>query len=384
MRVNVTLTWSRIIYGLMGLILLGLAGALLVAWSGIYSVAASRGHPGWLNWFLELGMRRSVEANAKQLQAPDLTDASLITLGASHFQGGCAPCHGGPGEPVNPIYQAMLPVPPKLDEHADSWSANELHWIVKHGLQYAGMPGWAATERDDEIWAMVAFLRALPELDEETYLELASGNAPVAHPSGAELIANGSSASSLATCSKCHDTASNPPASNHVPRLGGQSEAYLRRALADYRANRRQSGFMEPVASEISEKQMEEIAALFARLDSPGYADNSLPDADLEAGQQIALEGVPARRVAACQACHDADAKPEYPRLAGQSAIYLRNQLKLWRDAPPSDTAYAELMRHATGWITDAQIRDVAAWYASQPTGASAPEPELQTSEQGE
>ena len=384
MKLNVTLTWSRIVYGLIALAFLGVAGALLVAWSGVYSVAASRGHPGWLNWFLELGMRHSVEANARQLEVPDLADPNLITLGAAHFQGGCAPCHGGPGEPVNPIYEAMLPVPPQLDDHADNWKPSELHWIVTHGLQYAGMPGWAATERTDEVWAMVAFVKALPDMDEETYLTLAGGNANLAEPDVAELITEGLSTSSLATCAKCHDTANRPPTSNRVPRLGGQSETYLRRALADYSNNRRESGFMEPVAAEISEDQMDEIAAWFAALNSPTYADNTLADADLDAGRQIALDGVPARRVAACQACHDSNGSPAYPRLSGQSAIYLRNQLELWRDAPPSDTAHAELMREAIGRITDEQIRDVSAWYASQITEASAADTSSATMGPGE
>lgn len=369
MRAKVTITWTRIVYGFAALFVLGLAGALLVAWSGMYSVAASRGHPAWLNWFLEVGMRRSVEANAKDLKEPDLTDADLIALGASHFQGGCAPCHGAPGEPVNPIYQGMLPVPPVLSEHADSWSTDELHWIVKHGLQYAGMPGWAATERDDEIWAMVAFLRTLPDMSEEEYETLAAGNTAFEQPTAEHLISRGSSVSSLASCSKCHDTATAPPTGSLVPRLGGQSEAYLLRTLTEYRQNQRQSGFMEPVAAEIPDNEFAEIATYFAGLNSPRHDDLSLTGADLDAGMDIALNGDPSRRVAACQACHNGGASPAYPRLSGQSAAYLEALLKLWRDSPPSETAYGDLMSGAIGKMTDEQIRNVSAWYASQSPG---------------
>ncbi len=366
MRLQITLTWTRIVYALAGLSILAVVGALLVAWSGIYSVAASRGHPAWLNWFLEVGMRRSVEANAKDLKEPDLTDPGLIALGASHFQGGCAPCHGAPGEPVNPIYQGMLPVPPVLSDHADEWTPDQLHWIVKHGLQYAGMPGWAATERDDEIWAMVAFLQALPEMSEDDYETLSAGNAEADIPGARHLIKQGSSSASLVTCSKCHDTASAPPTSHNIPRLGGQSQAYLLRTLQEYRTNQRQSGFMEPVAADIPEEDFEAIAAWFASLDSPQHQNEQAPDANLDAGSAIALNGDPVRRVAACQACHGSDARPAYPRLAGQSAAYLEAQLKLWRDAPPSETGFAKLMAGAVGRMTDDQIRDVSAWYASE------------------
>lgn len=363
MKRQVTLTWKRLALGAAALSGLAVVGALLIAWSGIYSVAASRGHPAWLNWFLELGMSRSVKVNAKDLASPDLSDPGLIALGASHFQGGCAPCHGAPGEPVNPIYQAMLPVPPKLEEHADDWAPQELHWIVKHGLQYAGMPGWAATARDDEIWAMVAFLRALPAMPEEVYERLAAGNASAEKPGPEELIAEGSSLSSLAVCSKCHDTADKPPTSQWVPRLGGQSEAYIVRTLVNYRDNRRQSGFMEPVAAEIPQEQFEQIAAYYSGLESPRHT-LTVRDADLEAGEAIAFSGDPSRRIGACQACHGRGANPAYPRLAGQSQTYLQGQLKLWRDNPPSETGHGRLMARAMGRMSDEQIRDVSAWYA--------------------
>lgn len=372
MKQQVTLTWRRLAIGAAALFGFGLAGALLVAWSGIYSVAASRGHPAWMNMFLELGMRRSVEANAPSLEAPDLDDPGLIALGASHFQDGCAPCHGGPGEPVNPIYKGMLPVPPKLEDHADSWSAAELHWIVKHGLQYAGMPGWAALERDDEVWAMVAFLQVLPDLDQETYLALAAGNSKTGVPPAQELVSEGLSTASLVTCSKCHDTPDAPPTGSLVPRLGGQSAAYLERTLRDYRTDERQSGFMEPVAAEIPQERMAEIAAYYAALDTPPHPGDTIVGADLDAGLALAMSGDPSRRIGACQACHGGDARETFPRLAGQSAAYIAGQLELWRDHPPSDTAYGRIMSAATGRITDDQIRNVAAWYASQPP-ASAP-----------
>jgi cytochrome c553 len=366
MKKTVTVTWSRLVYGLLALLAIGISGAFLVAWSGIYSVAASRGHPAWLNGFLELGMRRSVEMNAPDLKEPDLSDAGLIALGASHFQGGCAPCHGAPGKPVNPIFEAMLPAPPSLAEQTGEWTPDQLHWIVRHGLQYAGMPGWAATQRDDEVWAMVAFLQALPAMSEATYETLAAGNAEHEDPAAKQLIAEGRSTSSLATCSKCHDTLTAPPTGSLVPRLGNQSREYLERALNDYRAARRHSGFMQPVAAEIPESEFSAIAAYFSTLDSPSHPHDPAPQASLDAGMAIALQGAPRRRVAACQACHGADANPTYPRLAGQSADYLNAQLQLWRDNPPSETGYGELMAGAVGKITDEQMRDVSAWYASQ------------------
>ena len=58
----------------------------------------------------------------------------------------------------------MLPSPPDLAVAMRPWKERELFWIVKHGFKYTGMPGWVALEREDEIWAVVAFLKKMPTL----------------------------------------------------------------------------------------------------------------------------------------------------------------------------------------------------------------------------
>ena len=86
-----------------------IAGAFLFAWSGLYSVAASRGHWAALDAILEFAMRSSVRTHALGIDVPDLDDPALVERGAGHFQGGCAPCHGAPGRVSSPIVHAMLP-----------------------------------------------------------------------------------------------------------------------------------------------------------------------------------------------------------------------------------------------------------------------------------
>jgi hypothetical protein len=49
------------------------------------------------------------------------------------------------------------------------------------------MPGWVAIERDDEIWAVVAFLRKLPGLDAAEYRELALGGVQASVQSGRDM-----------------------------------------------------------------------------------------------------------------------------------------------------------------------------------------------------
>jgi Cytochrome C oxidase, cbb3-type, subunit III len=76
----------------------------------------------------------------------------------------------------------MTPPPPYLPPRIPKWEPNELFYIVKHGIKFTGMPAWPALDRDDEVWAMVAFLRQFPKLDADEYRRLAQGEAA---PSGA-------------------------------------------------------------------------------------------------------------------------------------------------------------------------------------------------------
>src|SRR5690606_28039167 len=103
---------------------------------------------------------------------PSLDGADLLALGAAHFEGGCTPCHSRPGDPANAIAAAMLPPPPPLGTVVGSMDAKALFWIVKRGLKYTAMPAWPAQKRDDEVWAVTAFLVRLPELSPRAYREL--------------------------------------------------------------------------------------------------------------------------------------------------------------------------------------------------------------------
>jgi cytochrome c553 len=68
-----------------------------------------------------------------------------------------------------------------------------------------------------------------------------------------------------------------------------------------------------------------------------------------------------------CAVCHGVDgsttADPQYPKLAGQKAYYLRQQLRAFRSgARKSDTMSG--ISHA---LTDAQIRELARYFSDQP-----------------
>lgn len=362
---------KRFLAGLALLPVVLAAGAILVAASGFYNVAADAGHPGWMNAFLKLGLGRSVALRAKFVDLPELHDEGAVALGAAHYSSTCAICHGAPGERIDPVFAQMLPAPPDLQGRIDDWSDEELFWIVDHGLQFAGMPAWPAPGRPHEVMATVAFLRKLPGLDAAAYHRLASGNAT--SPPRRHLATNtpGIVRTVETTCAACHDTPRAPPLSQMVPRLGGQKKAYLVNMLEAYRDGDRESGFMRPVAANLSDDEIDGLAEHYSMMNSPGFP--AARDKQLVAeGKTIAVAGMPGTDVPACTTCHAAGSRSVYPRLDGQSAAYIERQLELWQQGYRDETATGDIMSELAHRLDVSQRKAVAAYFASRspPQGA--------------
>lgn len=340
----------------------GIVIAVLIAWSGMINIAATAGHPAWLNNFLALAMRSSVRAHSSAIKVPPL-DAELLPLGAAHFHGTCAICHGAPGQPVNPTFAHMLPHPPPLQDHADRWQTQELFWLAFHGLQYTGMPAWSGAGRGDEVWAVAALLRELPSMDVSTYQAYAAGNAGIEEPPARLLVHDGRPTFSTTTCDRCHGTSEAPAVSPNVPRLGGQSPEYLLRALREYSNDQRQSGFMEPVAVALGDESLTDLANYYAALAEP--PSSSLITGDLQMGRALAHVGDAGRDIPPCLSCHGEPKRADVPRLAGQSGQYLKQQLLLWQAGGRGETPHGRLMARVVQRMSVEQIEAVSAYFAS-------------------
>ena len=85
------------------------------------------------------------------------------------------------------------------------------------------------------------------------------------------------------------------------------------------------------------------------------------------------------RKAAVCHACHGVGASvaPTFPRLAGQRPDYLYHRLVSFKTAGPKDPYYSQSpMRSQVANLTDADMRDLAVYFAAQtptaPNGAGA------------
>ena len=125
----------------------------------------------------------------------------------------------------------MLPPPPDLAAQIRPWRDRELFWIVKNGIKYTGMPAWVAQDRDDEVWAMIAFLRRLPALDAHSYRALALGGLEIPPQTGREVATSEAASATVGACARCHGDERNVPQSALVPTLHGQPAEFLDAAL---------------------------------------------------------------------------------------------------------------------------------------------------------
>ena len=365
MRITTRRRWKRIIgFALFGLAMIVLTG-FLFAWSGLYNVAASRGHLAVTNAMLTFGMQNSVRTHALGIKALPLDSQDLSTLGAAHFQSGCAFCHGAPGVPISPIAESMLPSPPNLSTSMREWRDRELFWIVKNGIKYTGMPAWVVQQRDDEVWALVAFLRRLPTLDAAAYRDLALGGLSVPAQSGSEIATSEGSSEAVSACARCHGASQRGPSNRLVPVLHGQPAEFLMAALEDYAHARRPSGIMQPLASDLSPESRKQVARYYAGLALPATPNPALNAESVERGRKLATSGDSAARIPACMDCHNALSLDVYPRLSRQHAAYMVNRLRLWKGGLTARSSTDAIMAPIARSLTEQQIEDASAYFSS-------------------
>jgi cytochrome c553 len=322
---------------------LGFLGLAFVPLSGLIPSSAQPGQPSVVDWYFNLAAQQAITLWSLGVEVPDLDAPGMVERGAGHYEMVCADCHGSPVAPAQQFADNLSPSPPLLVERMAQWHPEaRVFATVKHGIRRTAMPGWPTQMRDDEVWDMVAFLRALPELDAGAYGAMTAGAADN-------------------DCARCHGE-NGEGAVPGTPRLDIQSPAYLQAALEAFRDGTRESGTMMAAARRLMDAQIEDLAQQFGR-----RADIASGNGPPEAAE-VARRGIPDRDVPACDSCHAATARAGYPRLAGQDADYLLMQLELFKElGTERGGPNAQIMAEAVRGLEPYQIKALAEWYGEGP-----------------
>ena len=177
----------------------------IAMYSGWYDVSATDEHLAPTYWALDTAMRRSVRERGEEIAVPPLDSEALVLRGLALYRRHCVACHGAPGAAPETFALGMTPTPANLAYTGREWPAGDLFWVVKNGLKMTGMPAFEFRLGEDELWAVVAFLKRLPHLSPREYAALrAPPPAPAPDPKGPPDPARGKRAVHQYACLTCH------------------------------------------------------------------------------------------------------------------------------------------------------------------------------------
>lgn len=129
-------------------------------------------------------------------------------------------------------------------------------------------------------------------------------------------------------CIGCHGIAgyqNSFPEIHRVPKISGQSGAYIVSALNAYKKGDRKHPTMRGIAASMSEQDMADLGAFYS-----GHAGNTVANDAPSRTASVAVAALLEK--GACIGCHGVNFSkpidPTYPKIAGQHADYLYVALK--------------------------------------------------------
>lgn len=159
------------------------------------------------------------------------------------------------------------------------------------------------------------------------------------------------------TCNNCHGV-DGVSAGGAMPSIGGQSEAYLKHVMMEWKSGASASATMTRLIKGYSDEQ---IAAL-----AKYYAGKTWRPVVQAAGADVLAQGKDATN--RCETCHGATGgepdEDDTPRLNGQQARYLELELMKYRDDGFTMT-HKKMLRNARR-MDEGDITTAARFYGSQ------------------
>jgi thiosulfate dehydrogenase len=156
-----------VLFGVLLTIIIAVIGAYALLRLGLIPANADS-KPGRLEtWMAETSLDSTLRREAPQDKNPiDLTEQNLIS-GIRLFAQNCAVCHGsaqGAASP-SPIAKGLYQRPPQLaTDGVEDDPEGVSFWKIKHGIRLTGMPSFARSLSDQQIWTLALFLKHMDKL----------------------------------------------------------------------------------------------------------------------------------------------------------------------------------------------------------------------------
>lgn len=154
-----------------------------------------------------------VALSAGDAPNPAAGDARAIVAGRAAYTGSCALCHGARGDGRGRFGASTYP--PAADLLAEGVRARtdaQLFWITRNGLSFTAMPAFSDVYSDEQLWAIVAYVRELQRATARPIDVPATtrGQLEAADPHG-DTIARGAAVYFAQGCVLCHGANGDAP-----------------------------------------------------------------------------------------------------------------------------------------------------------------------------
>ena len=107
--------------------------------------------------------RAPIPASYAGLTSPVLATEQVLARGGDRYSALCASCHGDGGMGDGPAGQALDPSAAPIAHTSQMVGDDYLLWRISEGGASFGtaMPAWKETLSEDDIWALIVYVRAL-------------------------------------------------------------------------------------------------------------------------------------------------------------------------------------------------------------------------------
>jgi mono/diheme cytochrome c family protein len=238
-----------------GLLIGGIIAVLLVIFVGMPLALGHRSDLPLEKLYADMAVGLATSTQAGSATNPNGNSRDAIASGRASYTGSCAVCHGANGDGKGAFGAQMYPPASDLRGHDTQEKTDaQLFWIIKNGLSFAGMPGFANQYTDRDIWNLVSYTRALgnqqslrmpemPPAPTAEQLAFANPQGDAAARGAAIYFANG--------CNLCHGAVGN--ASGELGLRGGHE--------AQETVRRGRHGMPSYNTDKISDAQLSDLVA---------------------------------------------------------------------------------------------------------------------------
>ena len=130
----------------------------------LFSAACKVAPPGRMETAVATDVKRYLTVGGKSDRNPLAGNSDDVANGRKAFGSYCMVCHGLDGQNTGvPFADRMAPPVPSLaSESVQKYTDGQLHSIIQNGIYPSGMPAAKGILSDEEIWAIVTYIRHLP------------------------------------------------------------------------------------------------------------------------------------------------------------------------------------------------------------------------------